>query len=363
MQHRRTPKLTHHKPSGQARVRLAGRDLYLGKFGTPEAEAAYHAAVAEWQATGRAPAKATAAAVRSGRSPAEAGPTVNEVILAFWKWAERRYPDREPGRTHGELVGYKSAIRLLRSGWGPTPVTSFGPNALRECQRMMVAEGWSRTYCNMNLSRLKRVFKWAVSREMVPPAVLTGLQTVEGLRKGETDAREPEARRPVDPAVYAATLERLSPRNCDVLDLLMLTGARPAELLGLTTRDLDRSGAVWLATLGDHKTAHLGKVRTLCFGPKGQAILEKYLDDRAKDVRLLRTTVDTLRKAVTSACKRAGVPKWTPYQLRHTFAYRARAEAGLNAAQKLLGHSSAKMTEHYAAPDLASAVAYAGKAG
>ena len=357
---RRTPKLSHHKASGQARVRLGGRDLYLGKFGTPEAEAAYHAAVADWQATGRVPD-------RRGRSSpalaAPAGPTVNEVILAFWRWAERRYPDREPGKMHGELVGYKSAVKLLRSGWGPTPAAAFGPNALRECQRMMVAEGWSRTYANMNLSRLKRVFKWAVSREMVPVTTLTALQTVEGLRKGETDAREPDARRPVDPKVYADTLERLSPRNRDVLDLLLLTGARPAELLGLTTRDLDRSGPVWLAALGEHKTAHLDKSRTLVFGPRCQAILAKYLDDRAPDVRLLRAKADTLRKNVTDACRRAGVPKWTPYQLRHSFAYRARAEAGLNAAQKLLGHSSAKMTEHYAAPDLASAVAYAAKAG
>ena len=356
---KRTPKLCHHKASGQARVRLDGRDIYLGKFGTPEAEAAYHAVIAEWQATGQT-GKPPAA---RRRTPATAGPTVNEVMLAFWQWAERRYPDRQPGRMHGELVGYKSALRLLRSGWGPTPAATFGPNALRECQRMMVAEGWSRTYCNMNLSRLKRVFKWAVSREMIPPSVLTALQTVEGLRKGKTDAKEPEARRGVDPEHYAAAWERLGPRNRDLIDLLLWTGSRPAELLNLTTRDLDRSGAVWLATLGDHKTAHLGKARTLCFGPKCQTILAKYLDDRVPDVRLFRTSVNTLRQAVAGACRRSKTPKWTPYQLRHSFAYRARAEAGLNAAQKLLGHSSAKMTEHYAPADLASAIQYAAKAG
>jgi hypothetical protein len=35
------PKLTHHKASGKAVVRLNAHDHYLGMFGTPEAEIAY----------------------------------------------------------------------------------------------------------------------------------------------------------------------------------------------------------------------------------------------------------------------------------------------------------------------------------
>ena len=34
----RIPKLSHHKASGQALVRIGGRYVYLGKFGTAEAE-------------------------------------------------------------------------------------------------------------------------------------------------------------------------------------------------------------------------------------------------------------------------------------------------------------------------------------
>ena len=30
-----------HKPSGQARIRIDGRDIYLGKYGSPESRAAY----------------------------------------------------------------------------------------------------------------------------------------------------------------------------------------------------------------------------------------------------------------------------------------------------------------------------------
>jgi hypothetical protein len=49
------PKLTQHKASGKAVVRLNGRDHYVGLFGTPEAKSAYDKLIAEWLATGRQP--------------------------------------------------------------------------------------------------------------------------------------------------------------------------------------------------------------------------------------------------------------------------------------------------------------------
>ena len=35
----RTPSYRHHKPSGQAVVTLDGRDIYLGRYGTPQSRA------------------------------------------------------------------------------------------------------------------------------------------------------------------------------------------------------------------------------------------------------------------------------------------------------------------------------------
>ena len=42
------PKYRLHKPTGLAVVRLSGRDLYLGPYGSPESEARYESVVAEW---------------------------------------------------------------------------------------------------------------------------------------------------------------------------------------------------------------------------------------------------------------------------------------------------------------------------
>src|SRR5262245_30697596 len=92
-----TPSLSHHKGSAQGVVRLNGRDVYCGRFGTPECEANYHRAIAEWVANGRRlPAK-------SDGEPSS-GPedlTVNEFLLAYLRHADAYYvkngePTSEP---------------------------------------------------------------------------------------------------------------------------------------------------------------------------------------------------------------------------------------------------------------------------
>jgi integrase len=48
------------------------------------------------------------------------------------------------------------------------------------------------------------------------------------------------------------------------------------------------------------------------------------------------------------ACKKAGVPQWTPNQLRHTAGTEIRNKYGIEYAQAALGHTDAKTTEIYA---------------
>src|SRR5207253_2014030 len=55
--------------------------------------------------------------------------------------------------------------------------------------------------------------------------------------------------------------------------------------------------------------------------------------------------------------------RWHPNQLRHTFATRVRKQHGLEAAQVLLGHSRADVTQIYAEKNEALATAVAAKIG
>jgi len=63
-----------------------------------------------------------------------------------------------------------------------------------------------------------------------------------------------------------------------------------------------------------------------------------------------------VHQAVERACTKAGVPKWTPGQLRHNAATRIRRKYGLEAARLVLGHRSASTTEIYAEKDMVEAV-------
>jgi len=49
----RIPTYRLHKPTNLAVVRLHGRDIYLGRYGSAESRQAYERAIAEWLANGR----------------------------------------------------------------------------------------------------------------------------------------------------------------------------------------------------------------------------------------------------------------------------------------------------------------------
>src|SRR5256885_130066 len=97
-----TPGYCHHKGSGQAVVRLDGKDHYLGKFDSEESRQEYDRLIAEWLAAGR----------RLPETRTGDGLTVNGLILAYWRWAEKNYRDGD-GTPTRELDNLKDALRPL----------------------------------------------------------------------------------------------------------------------------------------------------------------------------------------------------------------------------------------------------------
>ncbi|MBT3202633.1 MAG: site-specific integrase, partial [Phycisphaerales bacterium] len=57
--------------------------------------------------------------------------------------------------------------------------------------------------------------------------------------------------------------------------------------------------------------------------------------------------IGSFRNAVNRGCKRAGVLRFTPYDLRRSAATRIRSELGKEAAKLILGHVSTDTTEIY----------------
>src|SRR4051794_30888993 len=111
------PTYRHHKPSNTARCWVAGRWVTLGAYNSEASRAEYARIVAELAA---APVPA---AYRPGLV------SVNEVLLAFWRYAEQHY--RHPdGTGTNELPQFKQTFRLVKALYGHTPAAEFGPLAL-----------------------------------------------------------------------------------------------------------------------------------------------------------------------------------------------------------------------------------------
>jgi integrase len=67
-------------------------------------------------------------------------------------------------------------------------------------------------------------------------------------------------------------------------------------------------------------------------------------------------TTESYRRAIHRACDKAGIDRWSPNRLRHSAGTEIRKRYGLEAAQVILGHASADVTQVYAERDLQKAV-------
>lgn len=141
----------------------------------------------------------------------------------------------------------------------------------------MIEAGLCRGVINQRIGYLKRIFKWAASEELVSADVYHALQSVDGLRRGRSAARETEPVRPVPDAHVDAVLPFLAPTLQAMVQLQRLTGMRSGELRIFRTCDVDVSGEIWAYRPGQHKTANRGYERVVQIGPRAQQVLKPFL--------------------------------------------------------------------------------------
>ena len=389
-----------HKPTGKAVCTVydaAGdrREVVLGDHGSAASKAEYARLCAELRPGG----------VMAG---VDLVVPVAEIVAAYLTHAKRyyRHPD---GTSTGEAEAIRYALRPLRKLYGPTPAAEFGPKSLKALQQHMAELRWSRKLVNARIGRVVRMFKWAVGEELVAAAVYGGLRAVSGLQAGRSAARETDDVLPVPAADYETTLPFLPFAPRALVELMRWTGMRPGEACRVTLAEIDRTGDVWVYAPKKHKTAYKGKKRAVAFGPKAQAVLAAFLaayekfdllaadptapvfsparerqrlyaERRAKRVSKVQPSQKDRKKpgkrrpgavyrshglavAVRRAAKKAGVTPWHPNQLRHLVGTEVREKHGLEAAQVVLGHSRADITQLYALTSTTKAAAVAADMG
>ncbi|MGE3803819.1 MAG: tyrosine-type recombinase/integrase [Gemmataceae bacterium] len=398
MSERKIPSYRRHKASGQAIVTLTDglggrRDVLLGPWKSKESRAEYARAISEWEA-----------AARTFKKPGS-DLTVNELCQRFWPHAQERYRGHDGKPTYA-LDDWKLALRPLRRLYGHMPAQDFGPLALKavreemvrqpitqrvrvkggEWQEKVIRVGLSRGVVNQRVGRIKWLFRWAVENELVPSPIYQALAAVEGLHRGRSKARETEKVKPVPQAFVDAVLPHVLAPIKALIELQALTGMRPGEACQMRACDIDMSGPLWMYRPAHHKTELLGHDRIIPLGKRAQAIIKPFLTlnmgahlfspregmalylaekrrlrkskvqpsqvsrKRKKPKKRLSDHYDTrsYAHAIARACKKAGVPRWSPNRLRHSFATEVRRTYGVEAAQVMLGHQRADVTQVYA---------------
>lgn len=160
-------------------------------------------------------------------------------------------------------------------------------------------------------------------------------------------------------------LERLLKRpakNCDfaeyrswvIVNFLMNSGCRAATVRNIQNRDVDLEAKNVIFRHNKN-----GKIQTIPLCGLMVSILRDYMKVRKGkpeeylfcDIYGGMLTEDALRHSIVKYNHKRGVESTSIHKFRHTFARKYLADCGGNAftLQKLMGHSTLKMTKHYCA--------------
>jgi integrase len=370
---------------GWDRVRWRGVHYRLGKTGSPEAAAAYHALLLRLEAAEKAKEAAQHPAPFSGSTVAEA--------VAAWSAGEL------PSLPQKEGWLYARALTVLVRVHGTLPSADFGPQQLEDVrdamasgswlhphekgrQGLSAAKGgrgtkragpWCRSVCNRQVGRIKTVWRWVERRGMCPRGSWAGLRSLPSLKQGGRSQAKESPRRPdlshADIVRVALAIKRGCARR--MLLVQLWSGCRSGEVRGMLWSEINRTGPVWVWKPAKHKLAHKNIVRQIALGPKAQAVL---LQQRRKaptgDLVFpcrgsgLEHTASVYGHTCARAARKVGIPRFKPYFCRHSCRDRITAALGIEHARAVLGHGQASMTGMYGlAGDLKAASEAARKAG
>jgi len=353
------PGYCHHKTSNRAYTRINGKQIYLGDYDSKESRIKYAEIVADWSAGNLD---------KYGESV-----SISRLAVAYLKYAESYYTKN--GKQTSTVSRIRSALRTLVAIYGEMKADQFQPLHLEKLQEKYIELKLSRRTITTYVDIVRQAFRFGVTKGKVSASVWQSLLAVRHLQKGRTDAKEARGVKPVHPYDIIKTLRKLGPIPSVLVRLQYLTGMRPGEARLMRLCEIDRAEELWKYTPQTHKTEHHGRSRLVFLGRKAQRIIQPFLN-RDEESYLFSPT-ETLEagnkeiagrthypnaydwrsyyRAVVRAARRAGVDRWGPNQLRHTYGTYIRKNHGLEAAQILLGHSKADVTQVYAERDFEKA--------
>jgi hypothetical protein len=257
------PKHGLHASSRCGRVRWNGQERWTGPWRskrgkkgtppsyenwepTPEAEAKYRQLCSELLAHGTFLSPKPRS---SGNDDPDRGPrmSVAELVDKYTEFCETiRYADRLES-----MARVSSALRVLLELKATTDISDFEVRDLIEVRDAMIrgrkAEGdkparrkWSRVTCNHAIHEIRRCFRWAVQRGLIPQSSLTCFHVLDPLKRSEScGAAEPREVLPAEPVDVLRLIQVLPKPLAAMVELQALTGMRPGEICMMRAVDIE----------------------------------------------------------------------------------------------------------------------------
>ena len=251
-----------------------------------------------------------------------------------------------------------------------------------------------RRQVNKAITAICYIFTWGARHRVdgeryVPAEIAAELRLIEPLRAGYAVSDDRPKKRSVSPADVKAALPHMTPMIRDMVQVQLLTGARPQEVRIMRAGDFEKIDAsLWHYRPREFKTEHLEDGKIISCGPKAIKILRRRCRGKGPDTFIFKPETsdeefrkkaakkvtkktpsrqarddaraanprrrfnecyrrDTYALAIKRACKRAGVPVFSPYQLRKLRGTEIDREYGAVAAQAVLGHANVSTTLAY----------------
>jgi integrase len=409
------PKYQKHRASGQAVVTINGRDYYLGPHGTKASKLEYDRLVTEWLSSGRS----------SSFGAPENAITVVELIRDYLRHAKSYY-GTSPTSEYHRLIRVLRPLKDLYGRSSVLDLGPLQFKAVRQCfvdrdlsrtyvnetmRRLIGAFKWAAAEGKIpasipqNLAIVPGLRKGKCALHDPDPilpvedsvvdatlphlpevvADMVRLQRLTGARPAEVCIVRPcDLDRSGDVWLYRPSHHKtehhdkhrvvpIGPKGQEILLRYLARGPqdfcfrptdseakrRAAQHAARKTplscgnkpgtnrkRKPKRSAGDCYTTCSYRRAIHRGCDKAFCHPTLGDAIVSKLPDEKKAELKKWQSD-----------------HRWAPNQLRHAAATEVRREFGLEAAQVILGHSQANVTQVYAERDLAKGIEVAKKIG
>lgn len=280
-------------------------------------------------------------------APGESG-SFNAVADEYMKWAEAEVENG--GLAPRTIHDRKQYLKVMRPVFGPHPLAAIKSSAV--VKYLDVRGETSKHSAGQELRFLSLLWNWAKARDIVTTA-----NPVTGIKLPGTGNRMIEVR-PQDYWLVHGCGDRMVQ---DVMELAARLGTRPQEVFGLTWGKIDLTAdpitvKVWMNKTTGFKIvmadaeldALIQRLRGVRERPKGHVLVDE--DGAALNpVGAFRYRFTAARTAAIAKAKEADADH-QDFQLRdlRPMAGLAMLDAeGMDAARRLLGHTTERMTAHY----------------